>query len=123
MLQNLVSLWVDRQVLCMPTPAALGGTDWAGQNLLYSVKELWKNNANSDSKEERARKGEWVSNLRAVFERLESLRVGFGAMDEVEVGLILDCCSRSKLRQFGFHWNWQAYGREDVGGIYSGGSL
>jgi len=30
-----------------------------------------------------------------------------------EVGMVLGCCSPSKLKQFGFHWNWQAYGGED----------
>ena len=110
-LQNLVNLWVDQKVLCMPITSSLG---LAGQHTdFYSVKDLWDRYTHA-SHEEQARKQEWVTILRAVFQKMESLRVGLGAMDDVEVGIILGCCSPSKLKQFGFHWNWQAYGRADV---------
>jgi hypothetical protein len=117
LLQNLVNLWVDRRVLCMPTASSLQNTEWAGDSInFYSVKDLWSYDAEHDNEEEIVRKREWVATLRVIFGRMESLRVGLGAMDDVEVGMVLGCCSPSKLQQFGFQWNWQAYGREDVGG-------
>jgi hypothetical protein len=113
MLQNLVNLWVDRNVLSMPRPD-LHYHPWSGADItFYSVKELWSHDPEWDP-QEMMRKQEWVANLQAVFERMESLRVGLGPMDDVEVGFVLSCCSSAKLAQFGFHWNWQAYGREDV---------
>jgi hypothetical protein len=114
MLQNLVNLWVDRHVLCMPRPNS-EYNPWSDEDVVfYSVKDLWSHDPEYDTDEEMVSKQEWVANLQAVFERMETLRVGLGPMDDVEVGLVLGCCSPAKLRQFGFHWNWQAYGREDV---------
>ncbi|GLB38881.1 hypothetical protein LshimejAT787_0600430 [Lyophyllum shimeji] len=110
-LSNLVHLWVNQRVLCMPkgTPAdyALFGGDVG----FYDVGELWVAGADE---EENARKAEWIAILRAVLGRLESLRVGFGPMSAEEVGLVLECCSRDRLAQFGFQYKWRVCERKST---------
>ncbi|KAF8191844.1 hypothetical protein K438DRAFT_1970224 [Mycena galopus ATCC 62051] len=54
-----------------------------------------------------------VLSLRDILSRLESLQVGFGAMDHTEVEHVLAACDPAKLRQFGFEWAWDKYGHAD----------
>ncbi|KAF8211381.1 hypothetical protein K438DRAFT_1807206 [Mycena galopus ATCC 62051] len=87
-LPKLDSLWVDEKVL-MPADTSLPD--------LLQVEPL--NNV------------VWREALGAAFERLKSLRIGFGAITHLDVGLILGLCDPTKLTQFGFEWKWTAYGR------------
>lgn len=48
------------------------------------------------------------------FHQLTSLRVGFGRIADADAGTILDLCDPAKLTQFGFEWNWQAFGEDEV---------
>ncbi|KAF8056044.1 hypothetical protein FPV67DRAFT_1534952 [Lyophyllum atratum] len=106
LLPNLVNLWVNQNVLCMPR-----GSPTDEYPAFYEVGELW---APGDDAQEDARKREWVSILRSVLGRLESLRVGFGPMSARDVGLVLGCCSTEKLSQFGFQYKWQVPDRDSV---------
>ena len=52
--------------------------------------------------------------LKRAFERLESLRVGFGPLNTIWVTKILSHCDHTKLRAFGFDWEWQPGFNEPV---------
>lgn len=41
------------------------------------------------------------------FEKLESLRVGFGPLNAGRVTKVLSLCDHAKLKAFGFDWEWQ----------------
>lgn len=43
---------------------------------------------------------------KSAFERLESLKVGFDPLSPVLVAEILSYCDPTKLRAFGFEWEW-----------------
>jgi len=45
--------------------------------------------------------------LGRTFEKLESLRVGFGPLNAGRVARVLSLCDRTKLDAFGFDWEWQ----------------
>lgn len=106
LLPNLANLWVNQKVLCMPK-----GSPTDDYPEFYEIGELWTPGLEKDEDE---RKCEWISILRAVLGRLESLRVGFGPMSPEDVGLVLGCCSPDRLAQFGFQYKWQASDRESV---------
>ncbi|KAF5383044.1 hypothetical protein D9615_004792 [Tricholomella constricta] len=110
-LPNLVNLWVNENALSMPKDAPQEGIFSEGAEF-YSVDELWA--VEDGDEEENARKAEWISILRAVFVRLESLRVGFGPLSAREIERILECCSPDKLTQFGFQYNWQLTERDST---------
>jgi hypothetical protein len=97
-LSNLTSLWVDERVLAVP--------GWTVQSLLGPKSK------DKDTEEEG--RIAWVDSLRAALGQLESLRVGFGALTDIDAGLILDLCDPAKLTQFSFEWNWRMYGRNEV---------
>ncbi|KAJ7185483.1 hypothetical protein C8R46DRAFT_1060739 [Mycena filopes] len=105
-LSNLSSLWVDQSAL-LPGYAE---TDWWGESHTFcDVRELWDASTYFHSIDIPS----WKMALQAVLWQMESLRVGFGIMDDIEVGLVLACCDPAKLRQFGFTWAWHQYGRDD----------
>ncbi|KAK7046522.1 hypothetical protein R3P38DRAFT_3307831 [Favolaschia claudopus] len=106
-LPNLTSLWVDE---CVLLPGAAIDDSWAAHYKFCTVTELWDNSSTHYNETDKAT---WRAALREILGRLESLRVGFGLMDGVEVGLILDCCDPTKLREFGFAWYWKKYGRDE----------
>ncbi|KAJ7037925.1 hypothetical protein C8F04DRAFT_1090650 [Mycena alexandri] len=106
-LGNLSRLWVDESVLLPPENASPA---WDALQTFCSVRELWDSNSTSFHT---AKKGSWRAALQTTLSKLESLRVGFGLIDDTEAGLILGCCDPSKLRQFGFTWAWKEYGRDD----------
>lgn len=56
--------------------------------------------------------------LAQTFEKLESLRVGFGPMDLHWLGEVLKLCNPKLLKKFGFDWNWRRLGKEQVCNIY-----
>ncbi|KAF8068070.1 hypothetical protein FPV67DRAFT_1494788, partial [Lyophyllum atratum] len=110
-LPNLVNLWVNQKVLCMPKGSPTDNHSFDADVEFYDIGELWI--AGTDD-EENARKSEWLSILRVILGRLESLRVGFGAMSADDVGLVIGCCSPDKLTQFGFQYQWQVSEREAI---------
>ncbi|KAK6992648.1 hypothetical protein R3P38DRAFT_151134 [Favolaschia claudopus] len=106
-LPNLTSLWVDE---CVLLPGNAIDDSWAAHYKFCTVTELWDSSSTHYNETDKAA---WRASLREILGRLESLRVGFGLMDDVEVGLILDCCDPTKLREFGFAWYWKKYGRDE----------
>ncbi|KAK7008065.1 hypothetical protein R3P38DRAFT_3027257 [Favolaschia claudopus] len=55
----------------------------------------------------------WRDALRATFQKMQSLRVGFGPLNHGDAKLVLDICNPDMLKQFGFEWNWKYYGPEE----------
>jgi hypothetical protein len=109
-LNCLVSLWVDESCLL---PGKIVPVDIEGW-VFWTIREIW--GPDSELPEfVQVDKARWRADLHAVLSQLESLRVGFGAMDDTEVGLALSCCDETKLRHFGFDRAWKAYGADDVG--------
>jgi hypothetical protein len=96
-LDGLTSLWVDEKVLLPGKTAPVEFDGWG----FWTLLEMWE----PDSKLAdvvHIDKGRWRADLQAVPSQLDSLRVGFGATDDAEVGLALSCCDETRLRQFGF---------------------
>ena len=50
--------------------------------------------------------------LGCAFERLETLRVGFGPLNASWATEVLSLCDRTKLSAFGFDWNWRVGSNE-----------
>ncbi|KAJ7038677.1 hypothetical protein C8F04DRAFT_347026 [Mycena alexandri] len=98
-LPNLATLWVDERVL-LPRGISV-------QNLLAAAA------LPPSSSYEPINIVEWTRSLRATLAQLVSLRVGFGAIDDVDAGVILDLCEPEKLTQFGFEWKWSEYDRDE----------
>jgi hypothetical protein len=108
-LDGLTSLWVDEKVLLPGKIAPIEFEGWG----FWTLREMWE--PDSESAEfVHIDKGRWRADLQAVLSHLESLRVGFGAMNDAEVGLALSCCDETRLRQFGFERSWKVYGPDDV---------
>ncbi|KAJ6516144.1 hypothetical protein C8R45DRAFT_959068 [Mycena sanguinolenta] len=93
-LPKLDSLWVDEKAL-MPR-------DCSVHDLLEAEPDSVGNEVQSCREA-----------LRTTFERLKSLRIGFGSITHLDVGPILGLCDPAKLTQFGFEWNWDAYRRDE----------
>ncbi|KAJ6517051.1 hypothetical protein DFH09DRAFT_1373729 [Mycena vulgaris] len=79
----------------------------------YMEQELWEAGTDPISTLVPITKIRWREYLHAALEQLERLRVGFGPMVATEVGLALGTCNPEKLTQFGFQWNWRAYGHDE----------
>ncbi|KAF7355097.1 hypothetical protein MSAN_01425300 [Mycena sanguinolenta] len=93
-LPKLDTLWVDEKTL-IPWDLSL-------QDLLFADLDSFNNEVKSCREA-----------LRATFGRLKSLRVGFGSITHLDVGPIISLCDLAKLTQFGFEWNWDAYGHDE----------
>jgi hypothetical protein len=52
------------------------------------------------------------------FERLESLRIGFGPLTANWVQFVLSVCDRRKLKRFGFDFDWKPLNWDDVVGFF-----
>ncbi|KAJ7367642.1 hypothetical protein DFH08DRAFT_3117 [Mycena albidolilacea] len=96
-LESLTTLWVDEQVL-LPQ---------------FSALRFFWNIVDHPDWDTDMQESVWAATLRDVLGRVESLRVGFGMMDDTEVGYVLGACDPAKLRQFGFEWAWKEYGQAD----------
>ena len=46
--------------------------------------------------------------LGCTFKKLETLRVGFGELNANWVTKVLSHCDHTKLKAFGFDWDWQS---------------
>lgn len=99
-LPKLDSLWVDEKTL-IPRNSSL-------QHLLDADVVLFSSTNDEPSGVV------WREALGAAFHRLKSLRIGFGAITHPDAELILRLCDPTKLTQFGFEWNWSAYGQDEV---------
>ncbi|KAJ7184681.1 hypothetical protein C8R46DRAFT_465326 [Mycena filopes] len=98
-LPNLTALWVDECVL-LPSPSI------SIQHLLASVLPPSAAHESIDVVS-------WTESLKATLAQLESLRVGFGAIDVGDAEAILELCDPQKLTQFGFEWNWWEYEHDE----------
>ncbi|KAJ6521787.1 hypothetical protein DFH09DRAFT_1424460 [Mycena vulgaris] len=116
-LPKLTTLWFwlpERALL----PANDSGAAYDAAYEFLSVQQLWEQElweAETDpiSTLVPIAKVRWREYLHAALEQLESLRVGFGPVEATDVGLLLGTCDPEKLIQFGFEWNWRAYGHEE----------
>ena len=52
--------------------------------------------------------------LGRTFEKLESLKVGFGPLNADRVTKVLSLCDHAKLKAFGFDWEWQPESNKPV---------
>ncbi|KAG5642302.1 hypothetical protein DXG03_003046 [Asterophora parasitica] len=106
-LQNLTHLWVNENVLAMPKgPPAFDGL-FSDGGQFYTVDELFGDSGDEEADNLLADKREWLAALRAILGRLESLRLGLGALSAREVGLVLGLCDPHKLTHFGFAYRWR----------------
>ncbi|KAJ7044757.1 hypothetical protein C8F04DRAFT_1069458 [Mycena alexandri] len=98
-LSTLFSLWVDERVLLLGT--------------FCGVRDFWDKNYPDNRFFEG--KASYQRALEAALPRLESLRMGFGGLEADEIGMVLDQCDPTKLREFGFRFRWKNHKREDHG--------
>lgn len=96
-LPQLRHLWVNERVLAVPS---FDNRDdaWTGKPFDRESQETIMSRTISSP--------QW-EHLKCTFERLESLRVGFGPLNATWVTKILSHCDHTKLRAFGFDWEWQ----------------
>ncbi|KAJ7268445.1 hypothetical protein C8J57DRAFT_1325158, partial [Mycena rebaudengoi] len=109
-LPNLTTLWVDEQVL-LPRGISV-------QNLLATLPpspsppsspSASLPHSSPSTPSEPINILNWTRSLRATLAQLDSLRVGFGAIDHIGAEVILDLCDPQKLVHFGFEWGWSEY--------------
>lgn len=95
-LPQLRHLWANERVLAVPASD--------NRDDLWDVKPF-----DGDSQDtimsRTATSPQWEL-LGRTFERLESLRVGFGPLDASWVTKVLSLCDHTKLKAFGFDWGW-----------------
>ncbi|KAF7319561.1 hypothetical protein HMN09_00295700 [Mycena chlorophos] len=89
-LPNLTHLWVDEKILIGPTKTLI---------------EFSRSTKPDDLA--------WMATLRTAFARLVSVRVGFGPLDATSIDIVLNLLNPAILRDFGFEWDWHAFGRQD----------
>jgi hypothetical protein len=114
-LPNLTTLWVDEQVLLprgisvqdllATLPPSPSPPSSPSASLLHSSPSTPSEPINILN---------WTRSLRATLAQLDSLRVGFGAIDHIGAEVILDLCDPQKLVHFGFEWRWSGYLTDDV---------
>ncbi|KAJ7455449.1 hypothetical protein FB451DRAFT_1184234 [Mycena latifolia] len=99
-LPNLTTLWVDERVL-LPRGISV-------QDILATLPPSPSSPLSSlppsspSSPSEPTNIFNWTRSLRAALAQLDSLRVGFGAIDHIDAEVILDLCDPQKLVHFGF---------------------
>jgi hypothetical protein len=96
-LPQLRHLWVNERVLAVP---ASGDRDDA-----WGAKPF--DGESQDTMMSRTVSSPQWELLACVFEKLESLRVGFGPLSASWVTKVLAHCDHTKLKAFGFDWEWQ----------------
>lgn len=101
---QLRHLWVNERVLAIP-PSDIRDDVWNVRPFEGEPQEkILSRTVNSSH---------WELLGRA-FEKLESLRVGFGPLNARWVAKVLSRCDRMKLGAFGFDWEWQPGSTEPV---------
>ncbi|KAF7340372.1 hypothetical protein MVEN_01956700 [Mycena venus] len=110
-LPNLATLWVDERVL-LPRGISV-------QDLLATLPPSPSPPSSSFPPSSPLSPSEpinilnWARSLRATLAQLDSLRVGFGAINHIDAEVILDLCDPQKLVHFGFEWRWSEYLTDD----------
>ena len=103
-LPRLRHLWVNERVLAVPSSDNRDDL-WAAKPFDGESQETITSRTFASPQWER---------LKCAFERLESLRVGFGPLNTTWVPKILSHCDHTRLRAFGFDWEWQPGSNELV---------
>ena len=97
-LPQLRHLWVNEHVLAVPSSS--------NEDNLWDAKPF-EGDSQDTIMSRTVDSPHWES-LGRTFEKLESLRVGFGPLNTNWVIKVLSQCDHSKLRAFGFDWEWQS---------------
>ena len=96
-LPQLRHLWADERILAVPVS---GGKE-----------DTWESKAfdgeSQDTIMSRTVASPQWQLLARTFEKLESLRVGFGPLNASWVTEVLALCDHTKLKAFGFDWEWE----------------
>lgn len=96
-LPQLRHLWVSERVLAIPS--------------FNNEDNIWDANPFSGESQEiimsRTVASPYWEPLGCAFEKLESLRVGFGPLDARWATKVLSHCDQTKLKAFGFDWEWK----------------
>jgi hypothetical protein len=82
---------------------------WVNEHVLVISKsgdDFWDEKFQEAIMSRTAASPEWDL-LGQAFEKLESLRVGFGPLNAGWVAKVLSLCNHTKLKAFGFDWEWQ----------------
>ena len=103
-LPQLRHLWVDERVLAVPA-SDNGDGAWDAKAFDGESNDLIMSRTVSSPK--------WGL-LGHAFEKLESLRVGFGPLNAGWVTKVLSLCDHTKLKAFGFDWEWELGSNEPV---------
>lgn len=96
-LPQLRHLWVDELVLAVTAP---GVTDDAWETKAFDRESQHTIMSRTVASPQ------W-QHLAHAFEKLESLRVGFGPLNASWVTKVLALCDHTKLKAFGFDWEWK----------------
>jgi len=96
-LPQLRHLWVDERVLAIPTPGD-GDDSWEAKAFDGESQDTIMSRTIASP--------QWQL-LARTFEKLESLRVGFGPLNASWVTEVLALCDHTKLKAFGFDWEWK----------------
>jgi hypothetical protein len=96
-LPQLRHLWVNERVLAVPASGSM--------DVVWSAKPF--DEESQDTIMSRTVASPQWELLESTFENLESLRVGFGPLNAGCVTKVLSLCDRTKLKAFGFDWEWQ----------------
>lgn len=103
-LPQLRHLWVDERTLAVPV-----------SDTTYDVWETKPFDGESpDIVMSRTVASPRWDFLVRTFERLETLRVGFGPLDARWATKVLSLCDRTKLKAFGFDWEWHPGSNKEV---------
>ena len=96
-LPQLRHLWVNERVLAIPSSDNKDDV-WLAKAFDQESQESIMSRTIASP--------QWV-HLKNTFEKLESLRVGFGPLNATWAAEILSHCDHTKLKAFGFDWEWQ----------------
>jgi len=97
-LPQLRHLWVDERVLAVPASSCDKDDTWEAKAFDGESQDTIMSRTVASP--------QWQL-LARTFEKLESLRVGFGPLNASWVAEVLALCDHNKLRAFGFDWEWK----------------
>ena len=103
-LPQLRHLWVNERVLAIPSS--------------YNWDDVWAAKPFDEESQESIMSRTVASpqwqDIKCAFEKLESLRVGFGPLKAKWITKILSNCDCTKLGAFGFDWEWNTGSNKQV---------
>jgi hypothetical protein len=103
-LPRLRHLWVNERVLAIPS-SDMSDDVWAAKPFDQESQEAIMTRTVASP--------QW-EHFKCTFERLESLRVGFGPLNAAWATKILSHCDHTKLKAFGFDWEWNSGSNKPV---------